>query len=138
MKIFLDASVILAGLASETGGSRVLLLRSETKGLRVTVSEIVLEEVKRNIEKKFSERELLRFIEWLKKAKPQVVAVNRKEIELFKEIVASKDRHVLAAADKAEVKCLVTLDKKHLLKIDQKKAALPFKILTPGELIRLM
>ena len=138
MKIFLDASVILAGLASETGGSRVLLSLSEQKKIITVVSALVLEEVKRNIEKKFSERELLRFASWLKKAQPQVVAVRKREIESFREIVISKDRHVLASADKAEVNYLVTLDKKHLLIINQKKAPLSFSILTPGELITLL
>jgi predicted nucleic acid-binding protein len=138
VKVFLDASVILAGLASEAGASRILLLLSETKKLSVAVSELVLEEVKRNIKKKFTEKELLSFASWLKKAKPQIITVNRREIESYNGIVISKDRHVLASTKKAEVKYLVTLDKKHLLKIDQEKAALSFKILTPGELITLL
>jgi predicted nucleic acid-binding protein len=138
VKIFLDASVILAGLASETGGSRVLLMQSETKKLSVVISELVLEEVKRNIEKKFSEKELLTFAAWFKRAKPQVIAVSKREIELYKKIITSKDAHILASTDKAKVKYLATLDKKHLLKIDHKKASLPFKILTPGELIHLL
>lgn len=138
MKIFLDASVILAGLASETGGSKVLLSLSETGKLTVVVSALVLEEVKRNIEKKFSRRKLLRFASWLKKAKPQVVAVTPREIESYQGIVASKDKHVLAAAAKTRAKYLITLDKRHLLKIDNKKANLPFKILTPGELIKML
>lgn len=138
MKIFLDASVILTGLASETGGSKALLMLSEKKKIGVVVSELVLEEVKGNVKKEFTEKELLSFASWLKKAKPQVIAVSKREIESYKEIVISKDRHVLASAKKAEVKYSVTLDKKHLLKIDQEKANLLFKILTPGKLIQLL
>lgn len=138
MKVFLDASVILAGLASKTGGSNVLLQLSEKGRLKAVTSNLVLEEIKRNIKKKFGERQLVAFAEWLRKTKPKVVAVNEKEIESYKEIVASKDAHVLAAADKAKVKYLVTLDKKHLLSINQETTSLPFKILTPGDLVNLL
>lgn len=136
MKVFLNASVILAGLASATGGSGVLLALSEKKKIRATVSEIVLEEVKRNVRKKFGDQELLRLAAWLKHGKPQIVTVSNREIGSYKNIVASKDRHVLSAAQKSGVDVLATLDKRHLLKINQRKAALPFNILTPGEIIR--
>lgn len=123
---------------SKTGGSAVLLGLSEKGKLKVTSSNFVLIEVKRNIKKKLSERQLIAFGQWLKKAKPQVVAVSQNEIESYKKIVASKDAHVLAGAAKTKAKYLVTLDKKHLLKINRKKTILPFKILTPGDLINLL
>ncbi|MCH7640844.1 putative toxin-antitoxin system toxin component, PIN family [Patescibacteria group bacterium] len=138
MKVFFDASVILAGLMSKTGGSAVLLRLSEKGKLKTATSRLVLEEVKRNIKKKLSKRQLIVFAEWLKKAKPQVVAVSQNEIKKYKEIVASKDAHVIAGAVKTKVKYLVTLDKKHLLKINQEKTSLSFKILTPGDLINLL
>lgn len=137
MKIFLDASVILAGLASKTGGSRILLLSSEKGKLKVVTSNLVLEEVKRNIKKKFGENELIKFAKWLKTAKPGVVNVAEKEINRYKELVASKDAHVLAASHKSKAKYLATLDKKHLLKL-KGQSSLPFNIVTPGELINLL
>lgn len=123
---------------SKTGGSAVLLLLSEKGGLKAMTSNLILEEVKRNIKKKLSERQLIKFAEWLSNAKPHVVAMRAKEIESYKDIVAAKDAHVIAAAAKAKVKYLVTLDKKHLLKINQEKTSLSFKILTPGDLINLL
>lgn len=139
MKIFFDTSVILAGLKSPTGGSGYLLQLSEKKKVKAILSELVLEEVKRNIKLKFAEDEFLRFVRWLREAKPLIVRfTNESEIKTYENITARKDAPVLAGANIAKVKFLVTLDKKHLLKLNQEDHNLPFQIVTPGELINLL
>lgn len=138
MRVFFDASVLLAGLRSTTGGSSFLLLLSEKKKLNPVISRLVLEEIKRNIKKKFSKKELLRLAVWMKRARPKVVSITERDALVYKVLVPLKDTHVLAAANKTRAKYLVTLDKKHLLKIAQDNTNLSFKIVTPKELINLL
>jgi len=137
VKVFLDSSVILAGLKSSSGASNLLLSLSQKRKIQALTSYLVLEEVKRNISKKFSEKELIKLSNWLKNAKPKIVTLSESDIFLYKEVVATKDVHVLGGAHKVNAEFLATLDKKHLLKI-RKNRRLPFKILTPGELINLL
>ena len=52
IKIFIDSSVIIAGLASKTGGSHEVLALAELKLIIPCISEDVVSEVLRNVQKK--------------------------------------------------------------------------------------
>ena len=135
MKVFFDASVLLAGAKSKSGGSRVILQLAEKGKIDALTSRIVLEEVKRNLKKKFSQAASVSCARWLKATKPGVINVGEKEIRKYLGFVAAKDAHVLAAAKKGKAGFLVTLDKSHLLKL-KAHPKIPFQILTPRELIK--
>lgn len=51
-RLFLDASVIIAALASEAGASRAILILAEVGLFRLVVCPYVLQEVERNLRKK--------------------------------------------------------------------------------------
>lgn len=137
MKVFFDSSVIIAGLKSASGGSRVTLVLAEKRKITPIVSPLVLKEVKRNVGRKFGKKELLKFASWLSKARPQIVSLFFREIAPYRRFVSAKDAHVLAGAVKAKVQFLLTLDRRHLLQLEN-ESTLPFKVITPGELIRLL
>lgn len=138
-RVFLDTSVILAFCASPTGASRIILEAGLEGKLMAVVSPVILQECERNLAKKFSQKELLFFYRWLGKA-PLVLEKlpAESEIKKFRSLVATKDVHVLATAVQAKVDFLVTLDKKHFFTPKIKKAKLPLKIATPGELLKLI
>ena len=51
-RIFIDSSVIIAGLASKTGGSHEVLALAELKLIIPCISEDVVSEFVRNVQKK--------------------------------------------------------------------------------------
>ena len=138
IKIFLDSSVIIAGIASDKGASHFILELSKEKKIKAYISSTIIKEVIRNLQKKFPQLYLKQFI--LRLPKSNFIKVSfKKESDLlvYKGIVDNKDIHVIVGAVKAKVDYLITLDQKHLLKIKNKK--FPFQIISPGDfLIKLL
>lgn len=135
-KVFLDSSVIIAGINSAIGASQVILKLSEDRKIIASVSEIVLQEVMRNLKKKMSEDVLIQFFKYLTRSNFRKMEFEQEsEILKYQGITNAKDIHIIAAAFKFKADYLVTLDKKHLLKLERNN--LPFKIVTPGEFLRI-
>lgn len=137
--VFLDSSVVLAGCASSSGASRLILEAAMEKKIIAHVSRVVLKECERNLTRKFSKQELLFFYQWVGKA-PLVLEElpSEEELEKFQDLIASKDVHVLATAVCSKVDFLTTLDKKHFFTPGMEMAKLPLAVKTPGELVRLI
>lgn len=137
MKVLLDASVIITGIHSKLSASQIILQLSQKGKIKAFVSSIILNEVVRNLNQKFPEKILRDFLRYLPKSNFKKIQFrDESEILKFQDKTAQKDIHVLAAAHKAGVNYLITLDKKHLLSL--KSDDLPFIIITPGEFINLM
>lgn len=134
-KISLDSSVIIAGINSTTGASQIILKLARDGEIIASISEIVLQEIMRNLKKKMPENVLIRFLEYLALSNfKKVDFEHESEILKYHGITEDKDIHVIAAAFKSKVDYLVTLDKKHLLKLEGKN--FPFIIITPGEFLK--
>ena len=131
MKVFIDASVILAALGSVTGGSSEIL-KLIKKGIVVGItSGAVLEEVLRNSGKiKVFEGEVIKFISG---SSLQVLpAPASEDVEKYFSDVAGKDAHIVAAAINCGADIVITLDKKHLLPVKIRG----LNILTQGEFLK--
>jgi len=131
-KVFFNASVIIAGLISPTGGSGKLIswsLKSKIKGV---ISEIVFNEILSHLNKiSRNESEIRKIIltSFEVIIKPKGSTVNK-----YKKKVADEgDAHVLASASETKSNYLVTHDKKHLLILKNKIKE--YKIVSPKELI---
>lgn len=130
--VFFNASVILAGLFSQKGGSGKLLQWTKKKKILGIISEIIFDEVLNHTNKiKLSQAEARKKI--LKTFKitkaPRTSTVN-----LYKNFVIDLgDCHVLASAKEIKADYLVTLDKKHLLVLQKKIKKV--KIVSPKQLI---
>lgn len=136
-KVFLDANIYFSASRSPSGGSSAILKLVEKKHLSVYTTNQVLREAERNIRKKEPLPIRLRFYELVSKIKPKTITINKKNAEQrFLKIINRKDTYVLEGASRAKVEYLVTLDRKHFFTKKVKQAKLPFKILTPGELLR--
>ncbi|MCW5877132.1 MAG: PIN domain-containing protein [Anaerolineales bacterium] len=113
-RLFLDANVIFAACYSATGHSRDLILMAVRGEIHLVASELVLEEARRNLSA--TSPEYLVFLNFvIDSAISEVVRPTKIEILQAAGHVALKDAPVVAAAKKAEVDLLVTLDRKHLL-----------------------
>jgi putative PIN family toxin of toxin-antitoxin system len=132
--VFLDSSVLLAGLHSNKGGSAAILTQIKKKKLVGFISQSIAEETKRNIQKKFS-------LKLLSKLEKLIKIVNIKEnfepkdILKYRKLVDIKDLHVLVFAKSSKSDFLITLDKKHFKTKKLQKANLSFKIVTPKEFL---
>jgi putative PIN family toxin of toxin-antitoxin system len=136
MRVYFDASVIIAALLSATGGSSKLIRLIKKDLLRGITSQTVIEEILE--EDKSSKlgrqkRELEQFIQ------DSGILVRRsiteEEIEPYKNLIDIEDAHLIAGAKLTKSYYLVTLDKKHLLNKKVKNKFLPLKIVSPKELL---
>lgn len=136
MRVFFDASVIIAALLSPTGGSSQLLKYIKPGKIvgitSQTVIEEILEEDKYSRIKK-SKREIEQFI--LDSRLIVRNPITAGEIEPYQGLVDIEDAHLIAGATLTRCRHLVTLDKKHLLRKDVQEKFLPLKIVSPGQLL---
>ncbi|MDP4011361.1 MAG: putative toxin-antitoxin system toxin component, PIN family [Candidatus Roizmanbacteria bacterium] len=134
--VFFNASVIIAGFISSTGGSAKLLQWTKEKKITGVISEIIHDEVMRKSAKTgFSsdaiKRKLFLIFAHVKKAP------DKKLVKKFNNIVIDLgDSHVLASSIETKADFLVTLDKKHLLILTGKIEGL--RIVSPKQLIEIL
>lgn len=113
-RVFMDSSVIFSAAYSARGHARDLLMSAVKGGVELVVSPTVLEETRRNLSE--SAPQTLPFLELVMASiAPEMSRPTRAEVLGAAEHVALKDAPIAAAAKKAGVAMLVTLDKKHLL-----------------------
>ena len=135
--VFLDASVLVAGSRSPSGGSAVAMEVCQGRRFRAAVTSTVLLEARNNIAEKFGEEELVRFYRQLAAMQPEMApAPPASRIEECVPLTTEKDAHVLAAALECNAGYLLTLDRRHLLTPTVEAAGLPLRVMTPGDFLR--
>lgn len=134
IRVFLDASVIIAALLSPNGGSHKLIELGNSGLIKNLTSQTVIDEVINNSSKiKRTEKQIIDFI-----SKNTILVrerVETSETERFKKVVELKDTHVLAGSVTTRCTHLATLDKKHLLQPKVKKGMKYLKVVTPKEIL---
>jgi putative PIN family toxin of toxin-antitoxin system len=135
MKVYIDASVMIAALLSPTGGSAKIFNLIRSKKIVGITSQTVVDEVLEHKEKiSASLAEIHDFI-----VKHNLLVrkrLTRKEIELYSGKIDRDDAHLIAGAKLTKCSALVSLDKKHVLQEKVKQAFLPLKILNPKEFLQ--
>lgn len=135
-RVFLDANVFFAAVASRSGGSYFILELAKRGAIEAVTVAHALAEAERNIERKLGRAALLRHHENLLAIRPRIQSLAgfpRGLEERFRPVVPEKDLPIALGAFLSGAEFLVTLDRKHLL--DNQKlvaSALPFVIATPG------
>lgn len=115
-RLFLDSSALVAGVASESGAARALLVLAEAGEIAILVSEQVVAETERALARRLpgalpAYRPLLRAtgLTILSDPEPAVVAANEG-------LIAHRaDLPLLVAAMQAGVDYLVTFNRRHFL-----------------------
>lgn len=132
-KVFFNASVVLSGIKSPTGGSAFLLRLVKHNKINGLISEVVQDEVKKNHRKINNKIEEIEKI--IQTLFPNIIpAPDQKNVDKYNKIVIDTgDSHVLASSEESKTNYLVTLDAKHLLIL--KNNIKKFKIVSPKELI---
>src|SRR5689334_15908864 len=108
-RVFLDTSTILAATFSAKGASREIIRRGLQGSISVVISDIVIEEARRNITMRFPA--LTDVVETFFAASAfEMVEATPEEIQEAATFVARKDAPILAAAKRARVDYLVSMD----------------------------
>ncbi|WP_083453913.1 putative toxin-antitoxin system toxin component, PIN family [Syntrophomonas palmitatica] len=131
IRIFLDSSVIIAGLASSKGGSREILNLAELRVVVPIVSEEVVKEVIRNVEKKLPQT-LPHYYQLFRSLPFVMVEPSESHFKTAAKLINLHDAKILAAAISTKIDWLISLDK-HFL--DMKTENLEFKIGSPGDFL---
>ncbi len=134
-KIFIDASVLFSAILSTTGASRELLRYALQGKIVLVANALVLQEVEKNIS--------LKNVEVLGKFKAlreilaiELVEPTKEEVLAALPYTVIKDAPHLAAAKKAKVACLVSLDRKHMIDVREAiQKNLGLRILLSNELL---
>ena len=136
LKVFLDTSVIFAGILSPSGGSRKLLPLGEIGLLQLVAGPKVLRECEEVVRQK-APASLPILAQLLSLSRVETCsAPTDQQIALAKTLVAyAPDATVLAEALAAEPDWFVTHDKAHFLREGQ-LPTLAFQVGTPGDLIQ--
>lgn len=133
LTVFLDASVVISGLISSTGGSGKLLKAGAQKKIRLITSEKVIHEVIENLNKVNVKNKT--FDNLLSSRTIQII--NNLTEEKIKKFISAiddpDDAHVLAGTVHSAASILVSLDKKHILVSKVRKALKPIKVLSPKQ-----
>ena len=136
-RIFLDSSVLFSAAYSSKGHSRDLFLRAAREEITVVISQLVLEETRRNLAESAPQHTV--YLDLIITAIPfEYIRPTRREVLAAAEHVAMKDAPILAAARKARVDFLITLDKKHFLGKPELTAISRVAIVTPKEAIEYL
>ncbi len=133
IKVFLDSSVIIASLASITGGSQKVLVLAELGVIIPCVSEDVVSEVIRNMQKKLPGA-LVHFYALFKTLPFRMVYFTESDVRYAKTMINKKDAPILAAAIAGKVDWLLSLDK-HFLTTNWKDR-LDIIVASPGEFLQ--
>jgi uncharacterized protein len=137
-RIFLDSSVLYTAAFSATGPARQLILKGIEGSVTLTISDLVLEETKRNLTKN-APVALPYFTILGDLFSPFITNPTKAEVRKAAQIVHLKDAPIVAAAAKAKAAYLATHDVKHLLSHAQAiEAAYGITVIAPAELLSIL
>lgn len=137
-RIFIDASVFVAGFLSATGGSRTLCRLSKEYGIYAVTSANVVDETAEAINRYTGTPQDEAVFAFLQEHNVVIHEyISESEAEKYVSIVHHLDAHVVAGAIMTRCVFLASLDKKHLVREDVQNYFAPdLMITTPGDCLR--
>lgn len=136
-RVFLDSSVIIAGIFRDEGGAGAVLYAIELGLLEGVANHQVIEEVTRNLRNKGATQTLARFQQFAAQIGVYNGLPSKEQVKHALEYVPPKDAPILAACLSSPVDYLVTLDLQHYGKLI-KASPFHFKVATPAQLIKMI
>lgn len=141
VRVFLDASVLLAAAGSPGGGSSAAIaLLTESEAYQAVVSAEILREALGNLRLKFGQSAVIRFFTLLGGLQPSLAesgAAFPVGTSDLPDSVAAKDLHVLQACLAVGASVCLTLDRRHLLTEGIRRWGMgqQLRFLSPGEFL---
>ncbi|RMF35948.1 MAG: PIN domain-containing protein [Chloroflexi bacterium] len=136
LRVFVDASVLVAGAGSRTGASRAVLVMAEIGLYRLVVCRQVLDEAERNLQKKLPAA-LPIFAQLMEAIAPEVAPdPSQEEVIRWQSVIEAKDAPILAAAVIAAPDWLLTLDVKDFINPTRVAEESGLRIAVPADFVR--
>lgn len=136
IRIFLDASVYVAGFISPKGGSGLILDLIRRKKVQLIANRVVLRETDRNLRSKAPLKIVKAFRRFLHETKIEIVSpLTDTLLSQYETLIHPKDAVILGTALEARVDFLMTLDRRHFLTPQVLAKQGKTKILTPENFI---
>ena len=137
MRLFLDANVIYSASRSIRGASYVIFQLREKLSFSLVTSKLALVETEKNLFEKERSEVIDHFYELIKSI--EVIDIDSDDGKRrYKDVIEEKDAPILCGALKSKSDYLLTLDKKHFFTKRLIQSKFSFKIMTPGEFIRIL
>lgn len=136
VRVFLDTSVLFAGIWSAEGGARMILKLGEARAVRILVSPHVLIEAESVLRRKAPDAiGLLALL--LDRSGAETVPAPLPDFVRECQALTGypADALVLAATQMTAADYFVTLDREHFLNNDALRRAMPFPLGTPGDVL---
>jgi uncharacterized protein len=133
-RVFIDANVLFAAALSLTGASHEILREGIRGNATIIVSDYVLREAERNLDRK-QPLALPALRDLLEALAPAMVNPTQQQVLAATAFTEPKDAPVIAAAQHAEVDFLVTLDRRHLINRPEVAQASGLRIVLPDQLL---
>ena len=130
IRVFLDTSALYAAVYSQTGAAREIIRLAIRGEICLVVSQLVLEEARRNLQAKAPEaashlEDLIQVVEF------ETVRPTREEVLAALAYTEPKDAPIVAAAEKARVDYLVSFDRRHLVSAPEVARRAGLRIVLP-------
>jgi predicted nucleic acid-binding protein len=136
--VFIDSSVLYAAAFSATGPARRLILKGLEGSVTLALSDLVLEETKRNLTKN-APSALPYFTILADLFSPFIINPTKAQVLKAAQVVHLKDAPIVAAAAKGKADYLATHDIKHLLSHAQAiEEAYGITVIAPAELLSIL
>jgi predicted nucleic acid-binding protein len=136
MKVFVDASVLFSAAYLQTGASREIIRLGIQEEIQLVISDFVCTEALTNLKSKAPEvaHTLSAFLQAVpfKRVRP-----SKEDVLAAMKYTEFKDAPVVAAAKRAEVDYLISLDKAHLVGVTAVQVGSGLNILLPGEFLKI-
>jgi len=137
IRAFIDASVLFAASLSPTGASREIIRQAVRGQITLVASKLVYGEVEKNLADKAPEA-LPAFHQFLDTVPFEIVRPSKRQVLQAAQYSALKDAPIVAAAKRARVDYLVSLDRRHLVGMPEVAQRSGLKIVLPSELLEKM
>ena len=134
IRAFIDASVLIAACFSSTGASREIILQAIRGNVSPVISELVIQETERNLTDKAPEA-LPAFHQFLDAVSFEFVRPTKQQVLQAAAYIALKDAPIVAAAKRAQVDYLVSLDRRHLVGLPEVAQKSGLNIVLPKQLL---
>ncbi len=135
IRIFIDSTVLFSACLPASGASRAILERGVQGEIGIVVSALVLSEVGGNLADK-APLALPAFGRLLAALPLEIVRPSKAEVLDAAAYTAFKDAPIVAAAKRAHVVSLASLDRRHLVDPPEVAARSGLQIVLPGDLLR--
>ncbi|MEW6233371.1 MAG: PIN domain-containing protein [Chloroflexota bacterium] len=134
IRAFIDASVLFAASYSSTGASRETIRLAFQRKVMLVISDDVLEEAEKNLALKYPAT-LEVFYQIIRAVPFEKVTPTTEDVQQAASYSAVKDAPIVAAAKRAKVDYLVSLDRHHLVNVPEVAQRSGLKILLPEEFL---